>query len=245
MLLDGKVALVTGASRGIGRAIAKEFASQGAKVALCARSVDALQAVADEIAAAGGCAQPFALDVSSADGVRAVVEAVTEHLGRLDILINNAGIPRDGLIARMKDDAWEEVLNTNLRGAFYLTRAAAKIMMRQRCGKIVNISSVVGLTGNPGQANYAASKAGLIGMTRSVAKELGSRNIQVNAIAPGFIVTDMTDSLPEALKAKLLEQIPLGRLGQPEEIAKAALFLASDWSDYVTGQVLAVCGGLT
>ncbi|HCF95430.1 MAG TPA: 3-oxoacyl-ACP reductase [Verrucomicrobia bacterium] len=245
MLLDGKVALVTGASRGIGRAIAKEFASQGAKVALCARSVDALQAVADEIAAAGGCAQPFALDVSSADGVRAVVEAVTEHLGRLDILINNAGITRDGLIARMKDDAWEEVLNTNLRGAFYLTRAAAKIMMRQRCGKIVNISSVVGLTGNPGQANYAASKAGLIGMTRSVAKELGSRNIQVNAIAPGFIVTDMTDSLPEALKAKLLEQIPLGRLGQPEEIAKAALFLASDWSDYVTGQVLAVCGGLT
>ena len=245
MLLDGKVALVTGASRGIGRAIAKEFASQGAKVALCARSVDALQAVADEIAAAGGCAQPFALDVSSADGVRAVVEAVTEHFGRLDILINNAGITRDGLIARMKDDAWEEVLNTNLRGAFYLTRAAAKIMMRQRCGKIVNISSVVGLTGNPGQANYAASKAGLIGMTRSVAKELGSRNIQVNAIAPGFIVTDMTDSLPEALKAKLLEQIPLGRLGQPEEIAKAALFLASDWSDYVTGQVLAVCGGLT
>ena len=245
MLLDGKVALVTGASRGIGRAIAKEFASQGAKVALCARSVDALQAVADEIAAAGGCAQPFALDVSSADGVRAVVEAVTEHFGRLDILINNAGITRDGLIARMKDDAWEEVLNTNLRGAFYLTRAAAKIMMRQRCGKIVNISSVVGLTGNPGQANYAASKAGLIGMTRSVAKELGSRNIQVNAIAPGFIVTDMTDSLPEAWKAKLLEQIPLGRLGQPEEIAKAALFLASDWSDYVTGQVLAVCGGLT
>lgn len=245
MLLDGKVALVTGASRGIGRAIAKEFASQGAKVALCARSVDALQAVADEIAAAGGCAQPFALDVSSADGVRAVVEAVTEHFGRLDILINNAGITRDGLIARMKDDAWEEVLNTNLRGAFYLTRAAAKIMMRQRCGKIVNISSVVGLTGNPGQANYAASKAGLIGMTRSVAKELGSRNIQVNAIAPGFIVTDMTDSLPEALKAKLLEQIPLGRLGQPEEIAKAAIFLASDWSDYVTGQVLAVCGGLT
>ncbi|MDD8042381.1 MAG: 3-oxoacyl-[acyl-carrier-protein] reductase [Verrucomicrobiota bacterium] len=245
MLLDGKVALVTGASRGIGRAIAKEFASQGAKVALCARSVDALQAVADEIAAAGGCAQPYALDVSSADGVRAVVEAVTEHFGRLDILINNAGITRDGLIARMKDDAWEEVLNTNLRGAFYLTRAAAKIMMRQRCGKIVNISSVVGLTGNPGQANYAASKAGLIGMTRSVAKELGSRNIQVNAIAPGFIVTDMTDSLPEALKAKLLEQIPLGRLGQPEEIAKAALFLASDWSDYVTGQVLAVCGGLT
>lgn len=245
MLLDGKVALVTGASRGIGRAIAKEFASQGAKVALCARSVDALQAVADEIAAAGGCAQPYALDVSSADGVRAVVEAVTEHFGRLDILINNAGITRDGLIARMKDDAWEEVLNTNLRGAFYLTRAAAKIMMRQRCGKIVNISSVVGLTGNPGQANYAASKAGLIGMTRSVAKELGSRNIQVNAIAPGFIVTDMTDSLPEALKAKLLEQIPLGRLGQPEEIAKAAIFLASDWSDYVTGQVLAVCGGLT
>jgi 3-oxoacyl-[acyl-carrier protein] reductase len=245
VLLDGKVALVTGASRGIGRAIAKEFASQGAKVALCARSVDALQAVADEIAAAGGCAQPYALDVSSADGVRAVVEAVTEHFGRLDILINNAGITRDGLIARMKDDAWEEVLNTNLRGAFYLTRAAAKIMMRQRCGKIVNISSVVGLTGNPGQANYAASKAGLIGMTRSVAKELGSRNIQVNAIAPGFIVTDMTDSLPEALKAKLLEQIPLGRLGQPEEIAKAALFLASDWSDYVTGQVLAVCGGLT
>lgn len=245
MLLDGKVALVTGASRGIGRAIAKEFASQGAKVALCARSVDALQAVADEIAAAGGCAQPYALDVSSADGVRAVVEAVTEHFGRLDILINNAGITRDGLIARMKDDAWEEVLNTNLRGAFYLTRAAAKIMMRQRCGKIVNISSVVGLTGNPGQANYAASKAGLIGMTRSVAKELGSRNIQVNAIAPGFIVTDMTDSLPEALKAKLLEQIPLARLGQPEEIAKAAIFLASDWSDYVTGQVLAVCGGLT
>lgn len=245
MLLDGKVALVTGASRGIGRAIAKEFASQGAKVVLCARSVDALQAVADEIAAAGGCAQPYALDVSSADGVRAVVEAVTEHFGRLDILINNAGITRDGLIARMKDDAWEEVLNTNLRGAFYLTRAAAKIMMRQRCGKIVNISSVVGLTGNPGQANYAASKAGLIGMTRSVAKELGSRNIQVNAIAPGFIVTDMTDSLPEALKAKLLEQIPLARLGQPEEIAKAALFLASDWSDYVTGQVLAVCGGLT
>lgn len=245
MLLDGKVALVTGASRGIGRAIAKEFASQGAKVALCARSVDALQAVADEIAAAGGCAQPFALDVSSADGVRAVVEAVTGHYGRLDILINNAGITRDGLIARMKDDAWEEVLNTNLRGAFYLTRAAAKIMMRQRCGKIVNISSVVGLTGNPGQANYAASKAGLIGMTRSVAKELGSRNIQVNAIAPGFIVTDMTDSLPEALKAKLLEQIPLGRLGEPEEIAKAALFLASDGSDYVTGQVLAVCGGLT
>lgn len=245
MLMEGKTALVTGASRGIGRAIAKEFAAQGAKVALCARSVDALQALAAEIEDAGGAAAVFALDVSDSDSVKGVVDAVTERFGGLDVLVNNAGITRDGLLARMKDDAWDDVLNTNLRGAFYLTRAAAKTMMRQRSGKIINISSVVGLTGNAGQANYAASKAGLIGMTRSVAKELGSRNIQVNAIAPGFIVTDMTDSLPEALKEQLLKQIPLGRMGQPEEIANVAAFLASDRSDYITGQVIAVCGGLT
>jgi 3-oxoacyl-[acyl-carrier protein] reductase len=245
VLLDGKTALVTGASRGIGRSIAKEFAAQGAKVALCARSVDALQSLAAEIGDAGGTAAVFALDVSDSESVKGVVDAVTERFGGLDVLVNNAGITRDGLLARMKDDAWDDVLNTNLRGAFYLTRAAAKTMMRQRSGKIINISSVVGLTGNAGQANYAASKAGLIGMTRSVAKELGSRNIQVNAIAPGFIVTDMTDSLPEALKEQLLKQIPLGRMGQPEEIANVAAFLASDRSDYITGQVIAVCGGLT
>ncbi|MDA1190751.1 MAG: 3-oxoacyl-[acyl-carrier-protein] reductase [Candidatus Poribacteria bacterium] len=242
--LKDKVALVTGASRGIGKAIALAYGRQGAKVMLCSRTESTLNAVADEIRAAGGEAQVFAGDVSDLSVADEAVASTVVAFGRMDILVNNAGITRDTLIIRMKDDDWANVIETNLTGPFAFTRAAAKVMMKQRYGRIINVSSVVGMMGNAGQVNYAASKAGLIGITKSLAKELGSRNVTVNAIAPGFIVTDMTDGLSDDMKAKVSSAIPLGDFGNADDIAAAACYLASDEARYVTGQTLQVDGGL-
>jgi 3-oxoacyl-[acyl-carrier protein] reductase len=245
MDFSGKVALVTGGSRGIGRAVALELASRGALVVVgyASNEVKAQEVVA-AIAVAGGKAQASRVDVAdTADCARIVDEIVKEH-SRLDILVNNAGIAIDGLLMRYKDSDWDKTLDTNLRGAFALIRAASRPMMKQRSGAVVNVSSVVGEMGNAGQAAYAASKAGLLGLTKAVARELASRNIRVNAITPGFVTTDMTDGLNSELKAKLAEQIPMGRIGQAEEVAKAAAFLASDAASYITGEVLKVNGGM-
>jgi len=244
MDLNGKVAVVTGASRGIGRAIALDLAGRKARVVVSARSLAALEGVVETIAAEGGEALAVAADVAApGDAVRLMGTAV-DKFGRLDILINNAGITRDGLLLRMKDEDWDAVLDTNLKGAFNCIRAAAKTMSKQRSGRIINISSVVGQMGNPGQANYCASKAGLLGLTKSVARELARREVTVNAVTPGFITTDMTESLGEKAREALLGQIPLGRLGTPADIASAVAFLASDQAGYVTGQVLGVNGGM-
>ncbi len=240
---DGRVALVTGASRGIGRAIALQLAAEGAIVAAAARGTNA-QAVVDEIVAAGGRAEAIALDVTDAEAVVAAVTGVVTAHGRLDILVSNAGITRDQLMLRMKRADWDEVLHTNLTAAFTLCQAALKPMLKQRGGRIIAISSVVGQMGNAGQANYAASKAGLIGFCKSLAREVGSRNVTVNAVAPGFVATDMTKSLAEGQQAQWTAQIPLGRLGTPADIAGAVCFLASDEASYITGQVLAVNGGM-
>lgn len=245
MLLENKVALVTGASRGIGRAIALAFAAEGAKVAVnYAGNQAAAEAVRDEITANGGTAMLAQADVADSAAVDGMVGRVAEQLGSLDILVNNAGITRDGLLVRMKDEDWDAVVNTNLKGVFNCSRAACKLMMKRRYGRIVNISSVVGLMGNRGQVNYAAAKAGILGLTKSAARECAARGVTVNAIAPGFIATDMTAVLSDKVKEQLLSGIPLGRLGEPEDIAKAALFLASDCAAYITGQVLSVNGGM-
>ena len=244
MMLKDQVAIVTGASRGIGRCIALALAAQGARLVVSARNEDALAKLTDEIKAAGGEAVAVAGDVAKSDDADRLVTAATEKFGRLDILVNNAGITRDGLLLRMKDEDWDAVLDTNLKGAFACTRAAAKVMSKQRYGRIINISSVVGEMGNPGQANYCASKAGLIGLTKSNALELARRNVTVNAITPGFIVTDMTDELSEKQKEELNSQIPLGRLGEADDVAQAVLFLASSQAGYITGQVLGVNGGM-
>jgi 3-oxoacyl-[acyl-carrier protein] reductase len=238
--LTGKTALVTGSTRGIGRAIANTLAACGAKVAVVGRDKSKADAVAAEIAGAKG----FACDVSSPPDVLKLVEDVEREFSTLDILVNNAGITKDNLMLRIKDEDWDAVLDSNLRSAFLATRAASRGMMKRRWGRIINISSVVGLMGNKGQTNYAASKAGLIGLTKSVAKELASRNILCNAIAPGFIETDMTGSLPTEAKAALTAQIPLARLGSPADIAFTTAFLCSDYASYITGQVLVVDGGL-
>jgi 3-oxoacyl-[acyl-carrier protein] reductase len=243
--LSEQVALVTGASRGIGRAIAVALARSGARVACVARSQQKLAETVDEIARGGGTAAWFECDVSQSASVNRVVEEVIEKWQRFDILVNNAGITRDTLIPRMQDEQWDEVINTNLRGAFLFTRAASRPMMQARRGRIINISSVSGLMGNPGQSNYSASKAGLIGMTRSVARELASRKVTVNAIAPGFIETEMTGALGETILTEVKSRIPARRLGTTEEIAQAVLFLASSAAAYITGQVLTVDGGLT
>ena len=244
MNLTGKVAVVTGASRGIGRLIAVDFARRGAKVVASGRNSGALDALVAEIAADGGDALAVPGDVAlSADADR-LIAAAAERFGRVDILVNNAGITRDGLLLRMKDEDWDAVLDTNLKGAFLCTRAAAKLMSKQKYGRIINISSVVGEMGNPGQANYCASKAGLLGLTKSVARELARRNVTVNAVTPGFIQTDMTDALPEKARDELVGQIPLGRFGLPEDIAFSVAFLASDQAGYITGQVLGVNGGM-
>jgi 3-oxoacyl-[acyl-carrier protein] reductase len=241
--LSGRVAIVTGASRGIGRAIALRLAAQGALVVAAARG-DHAEATADAIRAAGGRAEAIALDVTAGPAAEAaVVDAAARH-GRLDILVNNAGITRDQLMLRLKRDDWDAVLATNLTSAYTLTQAALKPMIRQRSGRIICISSVVGQSGNPGQANYAASKAGLIGFAKSVALEVASRNITVNVVAPGMIETDMTGALPEKTRETLVGRIPLGRLGAPDDIAAAVCFLASDEASYITGQVLAVNGGM-
>lgn len=245
--LSERVALVTGGTRGIGREIAGALAGCGARVALVGRDADrareAALALADG-AGGGGSVRGFAADVSNAGDVARVVEAVQTEMGSLDILVNNAGVTRDNILLRLKDEDWELVLDTNLRGAFAAIRAAARGMMKRRWGRIINISSVVGLVGNPGQANYAASKAGLIGLTKSVAKELASRNILANAIAPGFIETDMTAAMTPQAREELAAQIPLGRLGAPADIASLATFLASDHAGYITGQVFVVDGGM-
>ena len=242
--LSGQVALVTGASQGIGRAIAETLAANGATVALVARNAERLAGVAEAIRSAGGKAGTFPCDVSKSDSVSAVVEAVVAALGRIDILVNNAGVTRDTLLPRMSDEEWDEVLSTNLRGPFLFMRAASRPMMQQRYGRIVNVASVSGLIGNPGQANYSASKAGLVGLTRTVAKELAGRKVTVNAVAPGFIASDMTAALGPMLLDEVKKRVPAKRLGEAWEIADAVLFLVAPSSGYLTAQVVTVDGGL-
>jgi 3-oxoacyl-[acyl-carrier protein] reductase len=244
LFLTGQVALVTGASRGLGKAIALALAAQGASIAAVARSEEALKETLEAIRGAGGAAEGFAGDVSNGETMDAVVEQITKRFDKIDILINNAGVTRDGLLARMTSEAWDAVIDTNLKGAFNLTRTVGRMMVRQRSGRIINISSVIGLMGNAGQANYAASKAGLIGFSKSVAREFASRGITCNVICPGFIETDMTRELSEESRKKLLERIPLQRFGQPEDIAGVAAFLCSPAANYITGQILTVDGGM-
>jgi len=241
---EGKVAVVTGGARGIGRALTEVFARERAKVVISGRDEGALEQARSAVVAQGAEAIAVRADVSRETDADALCDRALEAFGRADILVNNAGVTRDGLLLRMKDSDWEHVLATNLTGAFHCIRAFAKPMMKQRWGRIVNVSSVVGLTGNAGQANYAASKAGLLGLTKAVAKELASRHITVNAVAPGFIETAMTDSLTEKVREGLLAQIPMGRLGKPEDVASAVAFLCSEDAAYVTGQVLTVDGGM-
>lgn len=244
LTVENKIAVVTGAGRGIGRAIVKAFAAAGADVACVSRSAANAAQAAEEVRSAGRRAWTIAADVADPASVAEAASRVLAEAGRVDILVNNAGITRDGLIARMSDEDWDRVLDTNLRGAFLLIRAFTRAFLKQRSGRIINISSIVGLIGNAGQANYAASKAGLIGLTRSVAKEFGSRQVTCNAIAPGFIETDMTAALTPAQREALLGKIPLGILGSADDVAAAALYLAGPGGRYVTGQVLTVDGGL-
>jgi 3-oxoacyl-[acyl-carrier protein] reductase len=245
MLLDGKVALVTGASRGIGRAIALRLASEGAKVAInYAGSTAKAEAVKAEIEQNGGEAILVQADVSDSASVDAMVAKVIEAFGQIDILVNNAGITRDGLMMRMKDEDFDAVINTNLKGVFYCTKVVSKLMMKKRSGRIINMASVVGLMGNAGQTNYAAAKAGVIGFSKSAAKELAARGITVNMVAPGFIATDMTAAMTDKAKEMTLTGIPLKRMGEPEDVANAVLFLASDNASYITGQTINVDGGM-
>ena len=245
MQLTDKVALVTGASRGIGRAIALLMAKQGADVVVnYSGSEGAAQETVDAILAMGRKAIKIKANVGNAEEVAAMVDEAHTTFGRIDILVNNAGITRDGLLMRMKDSDWDDVININLKGVYLMTKAVSKIMMKQRSGKIVNMTSVVGVTGNAGQANYSASKAGVIGFTKTCAKELASRGITVNAIAPVFIHTDMTDVLPDKVKDAMVHTIPLGRMAEPDEVAAVAAFLVSDMSSYITGQVINVDGGM-
>lgn len=241
---EGRIALVTGASQGIGRAVAMELAKHGAAVALAARNVEKLNAVKAKIEAAGGKAESFALDVSSEESIKAVAKEVAAKLGAVQILLNNAGITRDGLMLRMKTADWNEVLNTNLTSAFLMTQAVLQPMTRARWGRIINITSIVGEMGQAGQANYAASKAGMIGLTKSLARELASRSITVNAVAPGYIQTAMTDVLTDDQKGAMLQHVPLGRVGVDADVAGAVRFLASDEASYITGHTLDVNGGL-
>lgn len=244
-LLEGKVAIITGASRGIGKAIAQEFVNQGAKVAFTYLASDEkAQAFEKELTSNGGVVKGFKSNASDYNAAQKLVDDVIEKFGTVDILVNNAGITRDTLLMRMSEEQWDEVMNTNLKSAFNLTKAVTKPMLKAKSGSIINMSSVVGVSGNGGQANYAASKAGLIGFTKSIAQELGSRNIRCNAIAPGFIETEMTDALDQKVVEEWRNAIPLKRGGKPEDVAQATVFLASDMSAYITGQTLQVCGGM-
>jgi 3-oxoacyl-[acyl-carrier protein] reductase len=244
-LLEGKVALITGAARGIGKAIALKYASEGADVAFTDLSIDdnGLK-TKEEIESFGVKALAIASNAANFEESHAVVEQVVKEFGKIDILVNNAGITKDGLMMRMSEQQWDAVINVNLKSAFNFVHAVTPAMMRQRTGSIINMSSVVGVGGNAGQSNYSASKAGMIGLTKSIAQELGSRGVRANAVAPGFIITEMTDKLPEDVKKQWAEQIPLRRGGKPEDVADVCTFLASDLSSYVTGQVISVCGGM-
>ena len=244
-LLEGKVALVTGATRGIGKAIALKFAEHGANVAFTFRSsAAAAEEVTKQLEAYGVKAMAFASDASSFDDAHKVVEQVVAEFGRVDVLVNNAGITKDGLMMRMTEQQWDDVINNNLKSAFNFTHAVTPVMAKQRSGSIINLSSVVGVAGNAGQCNYSASKAGMIGLTKSIAKEMGPRGIRANAIAPGFIETDMTNQLSEQVREAWAQQIPLRRGGTPDDVAGVALFLASDMSGYVSGQVINCCGAM-
>lgn len=244
-LLDSKVALITGGSRGIGKAIALRFASEGAEIAFTYRSAaTAAEETIKEIEALGVKVRAYASDASDFNNAHEIVEKVKEEFGRIDVLVNNAGITMDGLMMRMTEEQWDNVIGNNLKSAFNFIHACTPVMARQRSGSIINMSSVVGVSGNSGQCNYAASKAGMIGLAKSIAKEMGSRGIRANCIAPGFIATDMTDSLPEDVRKEWEKQIPLRRAGTPQDVADTALFLASDLSAYVTGQVINCCGGM-
>ncbi|MEO2021803.1 MAG: 3-oxoacyl-[acyl-carrier-protein] reductase [Pirellulaceae bacterium] len=243
--LSAKTAIVTGASQGLGKAVALVLAANGARVACVARSVDKLNETVQQIQDAGGQAEAFACDVTDRKGVDELVDQVVEQWEKLDILVNNAGITRDTLLPRMSDEEWDTVIDTNLRGCFLFARAASRYMMRARYGRIINMSSVSGLIGNPGQTNYSASKAGLIGLTRSLSRELAGRKITINAVAPGFIESDMTAALGEMIIAEAKKRIPARRLGTAEDVAAAVLFLAGDAASYITGHVLTVDGGMT
>lgn len=244
-MLKGKIALITGAAQGIGKGIALEFAKQGATVAFTVRKLDERsESLVNEITAMGGTAKAYASDAASFSSAAEVIAEVMKDFGRIDVLVNNAGITKDGLLMRMTEEQWDMVINTNLKSAFNYIHAITPVMMKQRGGSIINMTSIVGISGNAGQANYAASKAGMIGLTKSVAKELGSRGVRVNAIAPGFIATEMTGVLNEDLKKQWLLNIPLRREGKTEDVAKVAVFLGSDMASYVTGQVINCCGGL-
>ena len=242
--LSKKVAVITGASRGIGRSMAETYARAGAHVICVSRNEDALNVVADGIKSNGGSASVTAINVSNLEKFQNLIKDTTDTYGSVDILVNNAGITRDTLIVRMSEEDWDTVIDVNLKGAFNGIKAVTRTMMKQRFGRIINISSVVGLTGNAGQVNYAASKAGLIGLTKATAKEIGSRGITVNCIAPGYIATDMTGQMDDKAKDLLISQIPLGRIGSPDDIAATALFLASDEAGYITGQTFTVDGGM-
>lgn len=242
--LTDKVAIVTGASRGIGEAIAKQLSSCGAKIILIARNSDQLVAVKETIISNGGIAESIAGDVSNLNSISEIVTNTIDKWGRIDILVNNAGIARDNIIMRMKEDEWDSVMNINLKGCFNGIKSVARPMIKNKAGRIINITSVIGQIGNAGQSNYAASKAGIMGLTKSMAKELGSRNITVNAVAPGYITTDMTNELNDEVKEQLKSSIPLGRLGTPDDVANLVCFLASDEAGYITGQTFNVDGGM-
>ncbi len=242
--LNDKVALVTGSARGLGQAIALKLAEAGADIALCDLNAEWLEETAEKVKALGRRAEAYGVNVADGESVAAGIKAIQADFGKIDILVNNAGITKDGLIMRMSEDDWDAVLNVNLKGTFLCTKAVMRGMMKQRSGTIVNIASVIGLMGNAGQANYAASKGGVIAFSKTVAKELASRNVRCNAVAPGFIRTAMTDALEEDVQNKMKELIPLSRFGEPEDVANVVLFLASDASAYVTGQVVSTCGGM-
>ena len=243
-MFEGKIALITGAARGIGQAIAFDLAARGADIVVCDIKAEWLTETAEGVEKLGKKAYCFELDVTNAEAVQKVVNDIAAATGRIDILVNNAGITRDGLLMRMSEEDWDAVLTVNLKGTFVCTKAVSRIMMKQRSGSIINIASVVGLMGNAGQANYAASKGGVIAFTKSVAKELSSRNIRANAVAPGFISSKMTDALSDDVRQKMLDAIPLSSFGTPQDVANAVAFLASDQSSYITGQVISVNGGM-